>query len=119
MIRTHYEEIKTYESKDGSLIKELMHPATHHNKNQSLAEAIVQPGKTTALHTHHRSEELYYITHGKGHMTLGDQRFEVSPGDSICILPGTAHCIENIAEHDLHILCCCSPAYSHDDTELL
>ena len=119
MSHTHYNQIKTYETKDGSLIKELLHPDVHGNKNQSLAEAIVPPGKTTALHKHLNSEELYHITHGKGRMTLGEQQFEVGAGDSICIVPGTTHCIENIADDDLHILCCCSPAYSHDDTELV
>lgn len=118
-MRTSYDNIKTYQTKDGSLIKELMHPASHHNKNQSLAEAIVPPGQTTALHRHHVTEELYYITQGKARMTLADQQFEVGPGDTIAISPGTAHCITNIAEQDLHFLCCCSPAYSHDDTELL
>jgi mannose-6-phosphate isomerase-like protein (cupin superfamily) len=118
-MRTRATEIKTYETKDGSLIKELMHPDSHANKNQSLAEAIVPPGCITALHKHQKTEELYYITSGKGRMTLGDQQFEVEPGDSICINPGTAHCIENIDQEDLRFLCCCSPAYSHDDTELL
>jgi len=118
-MHTSYDKIKTYETKDGSLIKELMHPSIHHNKNQSLAEAIVQPGQTTALHKHHQTEELYYITRGKGRMTLGQQQFEVKPGDTICIPPATPHCITNITEQDLHLLCCCSPAYSHDDTELL
>ena len=118
-MRTRYDDIKTYTTKDGSLIKELMHPGNHHNKNQSLAEAIVQPGQTTALHKHQQTEELYYITQGRGLMTLDEQQFEVGPGDTICILPGTAHCISNTADDDLHILCCCSPAYSHEDTELL
>jgi len=118
-MHTRYQDITSYETKDGSFIKELMHPDTHNNKNQSLAEAIVPAGKTTALHKHQQSEELYYITQGHGIMTLGEQQFEVNPGDSICILPGTAHCIQNTTAEDLHILCCCSPAYSHDDTELL
>lgn len=52
-------------------------------------------------------------------MTLGDKSFPVSGGDTICILPGTPHCIEADATQDLHILCCCSPAYAHDDTEIL
>ena len=76
-MHTRYDDIKTYETKDGSLIKELMHPNIHNNKNQSLAEAIVHPGQTTALHEHHQTEELYYITQGKGQMTLGDQQFDV------------------------------------------
>jgi mannose-6-phosphate isomerase-like protein (cupin superfamily) len=116
---SHYHAIKPYKTKDGSFIKELVHPGQHGNKNQSLAEAIVPAGTTTSLHKHHISEEIYYITQGKGQMTLGEQQFEVKPGDSVCIPPGTAHCISNISQEELHILCCCSPAYAHDDTELL
>lgn len=118
-MRTRYNEIESYQTKDGSLIKELMHPNAHKNKNQSLAEAIVPKGTTTALHKHNLSEELYYITKGSGQMTLGEKQFDVTSGDSICISPGTKHCIENTGADDLHILCCCSPAYSHDDTELV
>lgn len=118
-MRTHYSEIKVYTTKDGSLIRELMHPAQHGNQKQSLAEAIVFPGDRTLLHKHHITEELYHITRGTGMMTLGDKTFEVSAGDTIAIKPDTPHCIENIGSDDLHILCCCSPAYSHDDTELL
>ena len=50
---------------------------------------------------------------------LGDEVFSVHEGDTVCISPNTPHCIKNIGESPLHILCCCSPAYSHEDTELL
>jgi mannose-6-phosphate isomerase-like protein (cupin superfamily) len=33
--------------------------------------------------------------------------------------PGTPHCIEALGEAPLRILCCCAPAYAHEDTELL
>ena len=52
-------------------------------------------------------------------MTLGEAQFAIAVGDSIAILPGTPHRVENIGKEALHILCCCAPAYSHDDTELL
>ncbi|MGD8483489.1 MAG: cupin domain-containing protein [Thioalkalispiraceae bacterium] len=116
---THYPDIKNYITKDGSIIRELMHPAQHGNKNQSLAEAVVPAGIKTLLHRHARSEELYHVTQGKGMITLNDEQFEVTVGDTVCISPGDAHCIENTGEQDLKILCCCSPAYQHDDTELL
>lgn len=115
----HYHRIKPYLTRDGSEIRELMHPLQQGNQNQSLAEAIVNPGQVTLLHRHHRSEEIYFITQGKGMMQLGDKRFEVCQGDCICIAPGNAHCIENTGHEDLKILCCCSPPYSHEDTELL
>ncbi len=111
--------ITDYVTKDGSIIRELLHPSSHAVVNQSLAEAVVHPGQTTALHRHHRTEEIYHITRGSGLMTLGETRFEVNAGHSIVIAPGTPHCIENVGSEPLHILCACSPAYSHGDTELL
>lgn len=119
MKHTRYTDIPAYITKDGSIIRELMHPDQHASHQQSLAEAIVHPGQKTALHQHRQTEELYYITQGEGRMTLGADSFAVQPGDTVCIAPGTPHCIENTGDTDLHILCCCAPAYSHDDTELL
>lgn len=119
MKHTQYSDIPTYETKDGSLIRELMHPTQHASQQQSLAEATVHPGQKTSLHRHQRSEELYHITAGEGRMTLGEESFMVSTGDTICITPGTAHCIENTGQTDLRILCCCAPAYAHTDTEIL
>ncbi len=108
-----------YITKDGSEIRELLHPSQGSVENQSLAEAVVPPGTITLLHRHHRTEEIYHITRGEGRMTLGDAVFPVVVGDSIAIRPGTPHCIENIGQVPLHILCCCAPAYSHADTELI
>ena len=118
-MRTRYSEIPAYRTKDGSQIRELMHPDRHGNRTQSLAEAIVSPGQETLLHKHLRTEELYHITAGRGLMTLGDERFEVSVGDTVLIPPGIAHCIRNTGAEQMHILCSCSPAYSHEDTVLL
>ena len=116
---THYQDIASYTTKDGSLIRELMHPAQHGNQLQSLAEAIVSPGQETQLHVHRLTEELYHITKGQGLMTLGKETFAVNSGDTICIPPNTPHKINNTGSCDLKILCCCSPAYSHEDTFLV
>jgi mannose-6-phosphate isomerase-like protein (cupin superfamily) len=119
MMRTQYRDRSEYVTKDGSSIRELLHPDHDGNRQQSLAEAVVAPGSKTLLHQHQHSEELYHITRGRGHMTLGEQHFDVNIGDTICILPGTPHCIRNTGTEPLHILCCCAPAYSHADTQLL
>lgn len=117
--RTRYAELPAYTTRDGSEIRELMHPAVHGNRLQSLAEATVAPGGRTLLHRHARTEELYHVSAGRGLMTLGEARFEVAVGDTVLIAPGTPHCIEAIGDEALRILCCCSPPYSHEDTELL
>ncbi|MEW6116220.1 MAG: cupin domain-containing protein [Nitrospirota bacterium] len=118
-MKTTYRKIKAYTTKDGSLIRELMHPTVHGNKRQSLAEAIIPAGKETVLHRHHLSEELYHITAGTGHMILGDEEFPVESGDTVLIPPKTPHKIRNTGNEPLKILCCCAPSYSHDDTELV
>ncbi|MEO5342550.1 MAG: cupin domain-containing protein [Gammaproteobacteria bacterium SHHR-1] len=118
-MKTAYAEILPYRTKDGSEIRELMHPQRHGNRNQSLAEALLLPGQHTALHRHRQSEELYHISAGQGRMRLGDERFAIQPGDTILIPPGSAHSLSNTGQEPLRVLCCCSPAYSHGDTELL
>lgn len=112
-------EVTAYITKDGSEIRELLHPSQHAVKNQSLAEARIPPGTRTIRHLHNLTEEIYHVTQGCGRMQLGEQSFTVSVGDSIAIAPGTAHCIDNTGQEPLHILCCCAPAYSHEDTVLL
>jgi mannose-6-phosphate isomerase-like protein (cupin superfamily) len=120
MIKTAYSDLPAYyTTKDGSLIRELMHPAVHGGHNQSLAEAIVPAHTTTHLHCHVKTEEIYHITGGKGEMTLGNDRFAVSAGDTILIPPGTPHRIANTQAGPLKLLCCCCPPYSHEDTLLL
>ena len=118
-MKTSLSGVTPYITKDGSEIRELLHPNQHRVRKQSLAEAVIPPGSCTQLHRHHQTEEIYHVTRGSGRMTLGEQQFEIMVGDSIAILPSTPHCVENHGTEALHILCCCAPAYSHDDTELL
>jgi mannose-6-phosphate isomerase-like protein (cupin superfamily) len=116
---TRYGEIAPFITKDGSIVRELMHPALHDNRRQSLAEAIVPPGQRTLRHRHRASEELYHFTAGSGVMELDGERFPVTAGDTVHIAPGRPHALLNTGAEDLKLLCCSSPAYSDDDTELL
>ena len=116
MIHTRYADIEPYVTKDGSLIRELMHPAAHGNRQQSLAEATVPVGAATRPHQHRTSEELYYVLAGAGRMTLAGESFPVTAGDTICIRPGQVHCIENTGSIPLRLLCACAPPYAHADT---
>ena len=118
-MKTHYAEIPAYVTKDGSEIRELMHPAVHGNRAQSLAEATVQAGQRTVLHRHRAAEELYHVTEGEGVMTLGERSFAIAAGDTVLIPPGTVHRVQAVGNLPLRMLCCSSPPYSHEDTELL
>ena len=118
-MKTCYRDIEAHTTRDGSTIRELMHPAAHGSRMQSLAEAVIWPGERTLLHRHRLSEELYHVTRGSGLMILGDETLAIAVGDTVLIPPGTAHCVAATGTEPLHILCCCSPAYRHDDTDLL
>ena len=118
-MKSRHADIASYVTKDGSEIRELMHPATQGNGKQSLAEATLRAGQRTSLHRHLVTEEIYHFTHGTGRMTLGAETFAVSAGDTVAIAPGTAHSVENTGADSMTILCACSPAYAHDDTQLL
>jgi mannose-6-phosphate isomerase-like protein (cupin superfamily) len=104
MTRTAYADAAPYLTRDGSEIRELMHPAVHGNRAQSLAEATVPPGAETLLHRHRVTEELYHVTAGVGVMTLGSRTFEVREGDTVYIPPGTQHRIRNAGSVPLKIL---------------
>ncbi len=119
VIQSQYRAVSPYITKDGSEIRELMHPNVQGNHQQSLAEATVTPGAQTALHMHRITEEIYHFTAGRGTMYLGSETFEVAAGDTVAIAPGTPHCVSNTGDGPLKILCACAPAYSHDDTFLL
>ena len=116
---TRSEDIVYYVTKDGSRIREFIHPSIHGNTNLSLAEAVVLPGKSTFSHYHRLSEELYHVTQGVGQVTVGKDTVEVKAGDTVCIPPGTVHNATNTGAEDLKILCIMSPPYSHDDTILI
>lgn len=104
---------------DGSSVRELAHPDWSTARGLSVAEATVAPGAATRLHLHRRSEEIYVFTAGSGRMTLGELEFAVAAGDAVVIAPGTPHRLRNDGGEPLVLFCCCAPAYSEPDTELL
>lgn len=103
---------------DGSTIRELAGRVSLPTDNQSLAEATVPVAGSTAEHYHVVSEELYFFTAGGGHLRVGDEYRDVRAGECVVIPPGAIHKLTNTGDEPLTLLCCCAPAYSHDDTVL-
>ena len=109
-------EVPEFITKDGSEIRELLAHRNSVIRNQSLAEARVAVGGSTQEHYHSRTEEIYFITAGKGRMRVEDEVSEVKAGDAIAIPPGKKHKLWNTGNETLKLLCCCAPAYRHEDT---
>ena len=112
-------DVPAFTTKDGSEIRELL---AHRNScivKQSLAEARLPPGQSTTPHFHPQTEEIYYILRGAAEMRIGDEVCAIGPGDAIAIPPGATHQISNTGDETLVLLCCCAPAYEHEDTVLV
>jgi mannose-6-phosphate isomerase-like protein (cupin superfamily) len=103
-----------FTTKDGSTIRSILDSTNAPVQNQSLAEARVPAGGATQRHYHKRSEEFYFILEGVGDMEIDSETRRVGPGDCVLIPPGAPHTIR--AETAMRFLCCCAPAYSHEDT---
>ena len=110
------DHVPAFITKDGSEIRELLAHRNSAIRNQSLAEARLPVGTSTQEHYHPRTEEIYFITRGQGRLRVGGETREVRCGDAIAILPGQRHKLWNTGTEMLHLLCCCAPAYEHDDT---
>ena len=109
------ESAEAFVTADGSTIRELLGLVTAAAANQSLAEATLQPGQATDRHYHAESEEIYFVLEGAGEMEVDGEHAGVVPGDAILIPPGSWHQVR-AAETRLRFLCCCAPAYRHEDT---
>jgi mannose-6-phosphate isomerase-like protein (cupin superfamily) len=109
-------EVPPFATKDGSEIRELLAHRNSAIRNQSLAEARLPAGGSTQEHYHIKTEEIYYLTHGAGRIRIEGEIREVKAGDAIAISPGQKHKLWNTGREPLRLLCCCAPAYEHDDT---
>ncbi len=115
---SHLDAADAFVTLDGSTIRELAGRVSLPAQQQSLAEATVPVGGATAEHYHVVSEELYFFTAGSGRLRVGDDERDVGAGECVVIPPGAPHKLTNTGDEPLKLLCCCAPAYSHDDTVL-
>ena len=112
------EQRASYLTADGSSLRELAGVPTGNAANQSRAEATVPAGGETAEHYHRTSEEIYLFVSGMGTMRLDGDEAPGRAGDCVVIAPGAVHKLFNPGTEPLVLLCCCAPAYSHEDTVL-
>ena len=115
MIVRSLDGAEPFTTADGSTIRELLGLPTAPVRNQSLAEATLEPGQSTRRHHHAESEEIYYVVEGSGELELDGERRQVGLGDAVLIPPGAWHEIRAGAAR-LRFLCCCAPPYRHEDT---
>ncbi len=111
-------QLEPFTTADGSTIRELFNPRNCELKNGSVAHATLAPKQKTARHFHPLAEETYFVLRGRALMEVDGETTELSAGDAVAIPNGAKHQIENIGDEELIFLCCCAPAYAHEDTIL-
>lgn len=112
------DDVDAFITLDGSEIRELAGRVSLPAANQSLAEATVPVGGATTEHYHRVTEELYFFTAGRGRLRVDGEERDVRPGDCVVLPPRAVHKLWNTGEEPLRLLCCCAPAYTHEDTVL-
>jgi mannose-6-phosphate isomerase-like protein (cupin superfamily) len=104
---------------DGSILRELLHPAKARVAiRYSLAHATVRPGETTKAHRL-KTPEVYYILRGRGRMCIDGESAVAGANSAIYIPPSTVQRITNTGRSNLVFLCIVDPAWHADDEEIL
>lgn len=76
----------------------------------SIAQARVEVGVTSALHTL-EGTEIYYVLAGRGIVEIDGKKSEIRKGEICYIKKGQTQRIENVGESDLIFLCICNPRF--------
>ncbi len=71
-----------------------------------LANEFEVPGGSYVYPHTHPTHEFYYVTSGRGTMTIADEDREISQGDLVYIPPDTVHSLKPISDHaPIHCFC--------------
>lgn len=70
----------------------------------ALGRVTVEPGKSTQTGFHEDEEEIYVILKGSALLSLGDEKKEVFPGDTVYVPRNTKHRMTCTSEGNLEYL---------------
>ncbi len=62
---------------------------------------VVPSGSSIGMHTHEKTEEIYYILSGRATMDLNDKHLQVAAGDLITTPLGSSHGLANYSSQDM------------------
>lgn len=106
----HNKDTKEFYFEEGCFITEFWNELF--DKDVSIAQARLPPGKTTLPHLLKDTTERYFILSGEGQVYVANKQPEtVRQNDVVLIKPGEAQYIENTGHRDLVFLAICSPGF--------
>jgi len=80
--------------RDRSVLRDtyfLVDPADSPSQRLTMGYTTIYPTGTTTGHTHDDMEEVYFVISGEGIMVVGEDEFEIKPGDGLYVPPGVFH----------------------------
>ena len=116
MIVRSLAEAEAFTTADGSTIRELLGLPTAPVQNQSLAEATLAPGPVDpAALPRARPRRSTTSSRAAARWSSTATAARIGVGDAVLIPPGAWHEI-TAGDDGCRFLCCCAPAYRHEDT---
>jgi len=103
-----------YTAEDRAVAREIASPRNSRARQLSIADIIIPAGVAVKPHYHKVIEEIYYVTGGRGIMTINGVDRPVGVGDAIVIRPGERHSVRNETRDELRLIVTCSPAWTPD-----
>ncbi len=105
MIKTKYEQTKTYEYNESgkeafSLLNLKEFPGIN-DKIKQFSYVEIEVGEEVPFHEHHGNAENYYIISGKGLYNDNGKEIEVGAGTITFTPSGEGHALRNIGEDKL------------------
>ncbi|MCL4545187.1 MAG: cupin domain-containing protein [Chloroflexi bacterium] len=101
---------------NGGLVKRVLYPQTCGCENATLAVVYQNPGESVKIHQH-PEEELYYVCHGRGVMTLGEEHIDLEPGVAVYISSNVPHGQTCTGHETLNIVCVIAPPFARRLTQ--
>ena len=73
----------------------------HSLSRLTVSKTILHKNQETTGHLHEKVEEIYHFTSGVGTIEVGQNAYDVSPGDIVLIPDGAFHKVYNNGNEDL------------------
>jgi quercetin dioxygenase-like cupin family protein len=80
------------------------------SKQMTFGRVVIPAGTMNPRHRHPNCDEILHLISGRQEHTLGDQHFQLDPGDTICIPVGQWNNARTLPESDAEMVICFSSA---------
>jgi mannose-6-phosphate isomerase-like protein (cupin superfamily) len=67
------------------------------------------PGQSQKVHAHEGSDKVYYVVHGAGRFTVGEEERDLGEGEAVIARAGTSHGVRNETQENLVVLVAMAP----------